>query len=435
MTATRQTTAELAARHTAVLPQWVTPSYRSPIALVSGSGRHVVDADGHRYLDFFAGVLTNMVGYAIPEIVEALERRLRTGIIHSSTAYLIEPQIQLAERIAALTGIPGAKVYFTNSGSESVDAALLLATAHRRSGQVLALRNSYHGRTFAAVSVTGNTAWRPTDRTPLTVTFLPGYAKTTADRHLSDAEFTRRSLQEAQLVLDSATGPRIAAVIAEPIQGVGGFSVPTPDWFTGLSRLLEPTGCLFIADETQTGWGRTGDTFWAFEYEGLSPDLITFAKGLGNGLAVGGVAGRPDVIDCLGAGSTSTFGGNHLAMTGALAVLDYVQAQGLQANAAHLGGQMLRRLTDGTAGMPAVADVRGRGLMIGLELIDPESGRPAPDLAAAVHEACRDRGLLIGRGGLYANALRIGPPLSLTPDEADDGTTRLLDALHAVTPR
>jgi 4-aminobutyrate aminotransferase len=435
MTTATQSATELAARHRAVLPAWVTPSYREPIALASGSGRHVTDTDGRRYLDFFAGVLTNLVGYAIPEIVSALEARLRTGIIHSSTAYLIEPQIELAERIAALSGIPDAKVYFTNSGSESVDAALLLATEYRRAGQILALRNSYHGRTFAAVSVTGNQAWRPTDRAPMTVTFLPGYVRTATDRLLSDDEFTARSLREAQLVLDSTGTSRIAAVIAEPIQGVGGFSVPTPGWFTGLARLLAPTECVVIADETQTGWGRTGDTFWGFQFEGLQPDLVTFAKGLGNGLAIGGVVGRADVVDCLSSGSTSTFGGNHLATTGALAVLDYIAAHGLQANAATLGRNMIRALCDGTADLPAVVDVRGRGLMIGLELADPETGDPAPDLAAAVHEACRERGLLIGRGGLYANALRIGPPLSLTTEEADTGTALLLDALHAVTPR
>lgn len=435
MTTITDRTTELAARHRAVLPQWVTPSYRRPLALTSGSGRHVVDADGRRYLDFFAGVLTNMVGYAIPEIVDALEAQLRSGMLHSSTAYLIEPQIELGERIAALSQIPDAKVYFTNSGSESVDAALLLATEYRQAGQILALRNSYHGRTFGAVSVTGNTAWRPTDRTPLTTTFLPGYVRTATDRQLSDDEFTARSLREVQLVLDSAVSHRIAALIAEPIQGVGGFSVPTPGWFDGLTRLLEPTGALVIADETQTGWGRTGETFWGFEFEGLRPDLVTFAKGLGNGLAIGGVVGRAEVVDCLSAGSTSTFGGNHLATTGALAVLNYIEKNNLTTNSAKLGATMKRVLVDGTADLPAVVDVRGRGLMIGIELTDPDTGQPDAALAGAVHEACRERGLLIGRGGLYASSLRIGPPLSLTAEEADDGTARLLDALHAVTPR
>lgn len=425
----------LAARHRAVIPRWVTPSYREPIALASGSGRHVVDTEGRRYLDFFAGVLTNLAGYAIPEITRALENRLRTGMVHSSTAYLIEPQIELAERIAKLSGIPGAKVYFTNSGSESVDAALLLATEFRRSGQVLALRNSYHGRTFGAVSVTGNRNWRATDRTPVNVAFLPGYVRTAANRVLSDAEFTRRCLQEARLVLDSAGTNRIAAAIAEPIQGVGGFSVPTRGWFTGLTEFLEPTQSLFIADETQTGWGRTGETFWGFEFEELQPDIVTFAKGLGNGLAIGGVVGRPEVMDCLTSGSTSTFGGNHLATTGALAVLDYIEENQLQANAAVLGAAMKRTVAEGTAELAAVADVRGRGLMIGIELADPTTGEPAPDIAAEVHEACRQRGLLVGRGGLYANALRIGPPMSLTAEEAEHGTAVLLEALHAATPR
>lgn len=434
MTATRTSARNLAARHAAVLPRWVTPYYDEPIALTSGSGRHVVDTNGNLYLDFFAGVLTNMVGYAIPDIVADLEERLRTGLVHSSPAYLIEPQIELAEIIAELSGIPDAKVYFTNSGSEAVDTALLLATTYQGSGQVLALRNSYHGRTFAAMSVTGNASWRATDRSPLSVAFIPGYLRTTADRYLPANEFTARSLRETKLILDSIS-PHIAALIAEPIQGVGGFCVPTRGWFTGLTRLLEPTASLLIADETQTGWGRTGETFWGYQYEALSPDLITFAKGLGNGLAIGGVVGRADVVDSLPAESTSTFGGNHLAMTGALAVLDYIRKRRLQENAARLGSCMKEQLVVESADLPAVVDIRGRGLMIGVELADPETGAPAPDLTAAVHEACRERGLLIGRGGLYKNVLRIAPPLSLTREEADDGTARLLDALHAVAPR
>jgi 4-aminobutyrate aminotransferase len=426
--------AELAERHRAVLPAWVTPSYREPIALVSGAGRHVWDGDGRRYLDFFAGVLTNMIGYAIPEITEALTTRIATGVLHSSTAYLIEPQIELAERIAALSGIPEAKVYFTNSGSESVDAAMLLATAHRGSGQMLALRNSYHGRTFAAVSVTGNSAWRPTDRAPTAVTFLPGYVRTAADRQLGDDEFTSQSLKQVRHVLDFEAVHRPAALIAEPIQGVGGFSVPTPGWFSGVIDHLAPTGALLIADETQTGWGRTGETFWGFQYEQLQPDLVTFAKGLGNGLAIGGLVGRADVVDCLTAGSTSTFGGNHLATTGALAVLDYLEEHELQDNSAQLGRALKAEIEAGTKDLPAVVDVRGRGLMIGIELADPETGARAPHLAAAVHEACRARGLLVGRGGLDGCTLRIGPALSLTSEEANDGSARLLDALHAATP-
>jgi 4-aminobutyrate aminotransferase len=426
----------LAERHRAVLPAWVAPSYEEPIELVSGSGRHVRASNGTVYLDFFAGVLTNMVGYAIPEIVDALEQRLRGGMLHSSTAYLIGPSVELAERIVALSGIPDAKAYFTNSGTEAVDAALLVATEHRKSGQVLALRNSYHGRSFATVSVTGNRAWRPTQRSGLAVTFLPGYMRDHTTRGLSDAAFIEHTMDETRRVLDSATSGDIAVLVAEPMQGVGGFTEPPTGWFAALMDLLEPYGVLLHADETQTGWGRTGDTFWGIEHEGVRPDIMTFAKGLGNGLAIGGFVGRADVVDSLQAQSTSTFGGNHLATTGALAVLDYIAAHDLQANAKRLGDRMKAQIVEGTADLPAVVDVRGRGLMIGIELADPETGLPAPALAAAVHEAAKRRGLLIGRGGLYASSLRIGPPLTLTALEAEDGTARLLDAItEAVASR
>lgn len=430
---TSASTRSLAERHRAVLPAWVTPSYEEPIELVSGSGRHVRAADGTVYLDFFAGVLTNMLGYAIPEIVEALEQRLRGGMLHSSTAYLIGPQVELAERIVALSGIPDAKAYFTNSGTEAVDAALLVATEHRRSGQVLALRNSYHGRSFATVAVTGARGWRPTQRSGLAVTFLPGYMRDHTTRGMSDAEFTAATMDETRRVLDSATAGDIAVLVAEPMQGVGGFTEPPTGWFRALAEMLEPYGALLHADETQTGWGRTGDTFWGIQHEGVTPDIMTFAKGLGNGLAIGGFVGRADVVDSLGANSTSTFGGNHLATTGALAVLDYLTEHGLQANAKRLGDRMKAEIATGTAADPAVVDVRGRGLMIGIELADPATGLPAPALAARVHEEAKRRGLLIGRGGLYASSLRIGPPLTLTDDEAADGTTRLLESIAAAT--
>ncbi len=342
---------DLLSRHRAVMPAWLSTYYESPLEIVSGSGRHVTASDGTRYLDFFGGILTNMVGYAIPEITEALERQLRTGVLHTSTLYLIRKQIELAEQIAELSGIPGAKVFFTNSGSEANEAALLLATQYRRSNQVLALRGGYHGRTFGTIGVTGIRSWSPSSLSPLNVHYVhTGYRYRSPFAHLDDEGLIGACADDLRQVIETMTGGDIACLLAEPIQGVGGFVTPPDGMFAAMKAVLEEYGGLFIADEVQTGWGRTGENFWGFQAHGIVPDMITFAKGLGNGLAIGGLVGRPEIVDCLNANSLSTFGGNPLATAGAKATLDYVLEHDLQGNALKT-----RRPADGGAARGAGA--------------------------------------------------------------------------------
>jgi len=224
----------------------------------------------------------------------------------------------------------------------------------------------------------------------------------------------------------------VACMIAEPIQGVGGFAVPPDGLFGAMKEVLDSHRILFVADEVQTGWGRTGDHFWGYQAHGIVPDAITFAKGLGNGLPIGGVVARAELMDSITANSISTFGGNPLVASGALAVLDFLAAHDLQANARVVGARLgagLRRLAEGR---PAVGDVRGKGLMQAMELVEPGSKRPAAALAARVQEEARRGGLLIGKGGLYGNVLRIAPPLILTEAEADEGLEILATALKAL---
>ena len=230
-------------------------------------------------------------------------------------------------------------------------------------------------------------------------------------------------------VIETTTAGTVACMVAEPIQGVGGFATPPDGLFGAMKEVLDQHGILFVSDEVQTGWGRTGEHFWGYQAHGLVPDAITFAKGLGNGFAIGGVVARAELMDAIGANSISTFGGNPLAATAALAVLDYLQEHDLQRNARTVGARLAAGLRGLAAGNPAIGDVRGKGLMLAVELVEPGTGAPDAGAAARAQEAARQGGLLIGKGGLYGNVLRIAPPLVVTEAEADEGIEVLAAAL------
>lgn len=424
---------ELLGRHRKVLPSWMALYYRDPIAIVDGEGRHVIDAEGNRYLDFFGGILTTMTGYRIPEVIDAI-REQAGKMLHTSTLYLIESQIELAERIAALSGIPDAKVFFTNSGTEANDAALMLATQYRRSNQVLAMRGSYHGKSHSAVAVTGQAAWSATQLSPFhTVYVHAGYKYRSPFGHLPDDEFIAACVGDLDDLLKIAVSGDVACLIAEPIQGVGGFATPPDGFFGAIKERLDEHGILFITDEVQTGWGRTGENFWGYQAHGITPDILTFAKGLGNGLAMAGVVARAEIMDSLKANSISTFGGNPLATAGALANLNYLLEHDLQTNSQKVGQQLMNGLRNLADEVPAIGEVRGKGLMIGVELVTPGSKEADAPVTAEIMEQARANGLLIGKGGLLGNVLRIAPPLSLTEQEAGDGLELLSSSIRQAT--
>lgn len=419
-------------RHRAVMPSWLTLYYQDPIALVSGDGRRVRDAQGTEYLDFFAGILTNMLGYNVPEVVEAV-RDQAGKIMHSSTLYLIESQVELAEEIAALSGIPDARVFFTSSGSEANDAALMLATAYRRSNQVLAMRYSYHGRTMSTVPVTGHSTWSPSSFSPFVVNYLQGsYPYRAPFGHLPPDHYIEAAVNDLRETLDVASAGDVACLIAEPIIGVGGFGAPPDGMFGALQKVLNERGILFISDEVQTGWGRTGEHFWGYQAHGVTPDIITFAKGIGNGLAIGGLVARADIMNCLKANSLSTFGGNPLATRGALETLRYVKRHDLQGNARARGAELRAGLDRLAKASGVIGEVRGKGLMQAIEFADRGSKKPNAAAALSLLEETKSRGLLIGRGGLYGNVNRIAPALTITRDEIAEGLGILEAALGAV---
>ncbi|MEU5724157.1 aspartate aminotransferase family protein [Micromonospora sp. NPDC047738] len=423
---------ELLARHRSVLPNWLALYYEQPIEIAGAHGRRVTDREGRTYLDFFAGILTNAIGYDVAEISDAIRSQVGTGVVHSSTLYLIQSQVELAEKIAQLSGIPDAKVFFANSGTEANETALMLATQHRRSEQVLALRNSYHGRAFATIAITGIRGWSASALSPVKVSWVHGgYRYRSPFRDLSDADYIKACVADLREVIETTTAGDVACMIVEPIQGVGGFASPPDGLFGEFKKVLDEYGILLVSDEVQTGWGRTGEHFWGIQAHGVVPDAITFAKGLGNGLAIGGVVARADLMDCLRANSISTFGGNPLATTGALASLTYLLEHDLQANAAQLGTRLLDGLRAVAAAHPVVGDVRGKGLMIALELVGPD-GEPHPAAATALLEETRERGLLVGKGGLYGNVIRLAPPMTLTRAEAEEALEILTQSIEAV---
>jgi 4-aminobutyrate aminotransferase len=425
--------AELLTRRKAVLPSWLSTYYAEPIEIDHGVGRHVVDAEGNRYLDFFGGILTTMTAHALPEVTAAVAEQA-AKILHTSTLYLNRPMIELAEQVAALSGIDDPKVFFTSSGTEANDTALMLATGYRASNQVLALRNSYHGRSFSTIAITGNSGWSPTSLSPVQTHYVHGSQRVGGPlAGLDDKQFIAACVADLEDVLGQVRD-NVACLIAEPIQGVGGFALPPDGLFAEFKKVLDRHGILWISDEVQTGWGRTGEHYWGWQAhagDGAKPDMITFAKGLGNGLSVAGVVARAEVMDSVPANSISTFGGSPVTMAGALANLRYALDHDLQGNAQRVGELLISRLREGSAELPVVAEVRGRGLMIGVELVDAQA-RPSTQAATDALEYAREGGVLIGKGGLNGNVLRIAPPLSLTAEEAAEGGAVLVDALKRV---
>ncbi len=427
---------ELLKRHKDVIPEWISLYYDEPMELSHGEGFKVWDSEGNEYLDFFGGIVTTISGHNIPEIVEAI-REQAGKILHSSTLYLIENQVKLAEKLIELSPMSGdQKVFFVSSGSEANEAALLFATQYRQSSEVLAMRGSYHGGSFGTMGITGQSSWRPTSRSALDVTYaMPphhSYSSIYNSYEKEDPDFARACAEDLRDLIRTATTGHVAALIAEPIQGVGGFIELPPEYIAGVKEVLDETGILYISDEVQTAFGRTGSHFWGIEESGVEPDMITMAKGLGNGLAIGAVMGRAEIIDSISGNlHVSTFGGNHVASAGALANIEYILENDLQRNADEVGGYLRDCLTEMAKDSPLVGEVRGRGLMLALEMVDTD-GAPNPPAAVKFMQSCREKGVLVGKGGIGANAIRISPPLTITREAAEQAADVFEEALAEV---
>jgi alanine-glyoxylate transaminase/(R)-3-amino-2-methylpropionate-pyruvate transaminase len=407
--------------------------YKKPIAIVEGKGQYLFDAKGRRYLDGFGGIVTVSVGHCHPEVVAAANRQNET-ISHTTTIYL-HPNIALyAKELAAK--MPGdLKVcYFVNSGSEANDLALLMARAYTGNYDAIALRNAYHGGSPSAMALTSHHTWKFNVPHSFGVQHarMPDLYRGPFGSDDPDAG-KKYAADVAELVRFGTSG-RIAAFIAESIQGVGGTVVFPDGYLKHAYEYARAAGGLCIADEVQTGFGRTGTHFWGFETQGVIPDIVTMAKGIGNGCPLAAVVTTPEIAKTLATRiHFNTFGGNPVSMAQGRAVLRVIEKEGLQANSLKIGAHL-------TAGFHRLAEkhsligqVRGLGLMLGMELVkDCTTKEPARDECAAVFEKCKDLGLLIGKGGLFGNVLRLKPPMCITEADADFMIETIDEALASV---
>ena len=401
------------------------------MVVTDGRGGRVKDLEGRTYLDFFAGILTVSLGHANAEVNRAVIAQVQR-LSHISTLYPTLPMGELAQRLARIT--PGAlqKCFFTPSGSEADEAAVMMAQSYTGNTEIIALRHGYSGRTQLAQGLTGNAA--SGDRASVVRHALAPYYYR-CPLKLTYPKCGVACARDVEELIQTTTSGRVAGMLAEPIQGVGGFITPPQEYFAIIAEIVRKYGGVFIADEVQTGFGRTG-RMWGIEHHGVEPDMMTMAKGIANGLPLGALVATAPVADSLNKSTISTFGGNPVSCAAANAVVDIVERDGLAAHA----GRQDDRLRDGLLRIqrrfPAcVGDVRGRGLMQAIELVTDETvgdRTSAPDLTQALLDAARVRGLLMGRGGTYGNVIRISPPLNASAAEVDEALTILEQAMAAV---
>jgi 4-aminobutyrate aminotransferase-like enzyme len=400
--------------------------YKEPLVISHARDQYVWDADGNQYLDFFGGIVTVSVGHCNQQVNAKVHQQM-DKLQHVSTVFATEPQAALAKKIAQIT--PGGKLtksFFTNSGTEANETAILAARCYTGNTEIVALRHAYHGRSAMAMSLTGQGGWRlgPSQagivhahnaycyRCPLGLTYPSCEVK---------------CAQDMEDLIRTTTSGRIAGFIGEPIQGVAGFVTPPREYFQIVEKIVRNHGGLFISDEVQTGWGRTGGKWFGIEQWGVTPDILTSAKGLGNGSPIGLTVARPEVADSVTGLTISTFGGNPVTATAAKAVIDFIEEQNLMANCTETGAYLRGKLDELKDKHDAIGEVRGMGLMQAIELVEDRRTKvPATAQTAMVMEAARQNGLLVGKGGMFGNVLRVTPPMNVGRTDVDQ-FIRVLD--------
>lgn len=403
-----------------------------PIVVDRAKDQYLWDVEGNRYLDFFGGVLTVSVGHSNESVTERTIEQLQK-VQHTSTLYINEVMVELAEKVAALTPGHLQKCYFTNSGSEANETAILAARMYTGNNDIIALRHAYSGRTMTAMSVTAHGSWRLGRVIDPHIRHVRNPYVYRAPAGLTSEQLVDLCVQDLEETIATVTNGQIAAFMAEPIQGVGGFIVPPEDYFERVMPIVREAGGVFIADEVQTGWGRTGEKWFGIEHWNVEPDIMVFAKGMANGSPIGCTITTPEIADAVQGTTFSTFGGNPVTMATALATISYMEENDLVQNSAEQGGQLRIRLEEFEAEFPFIGEVRGMGLMQGVEIIEPGTDKePSPRLTAAIMDAARDHGLLIGKGGLYGNVLRIAPHLNVSAEDIEAGSQMLAQAFGDV---
>ena len=409
------------------------PLYRDPIVLVRGEGVIAVDAEGREYLDCFSGILTTAIGHCHPEVVARVTEQIHT-LGHTSTLYLTENQVRAARQLAQIAPGRLQKCFFTNSGSEALETAVMAACQYTGRSEVIGLRYAYHGRSFLATEMTAHAAWRPL------ASQLAGFKHARAP-YCYRSEYAGRCDEEAaeafardlEEVIVTTTNGKPAAFVAESILGMGGYVVPPPGYFQRAAEIIRGYGGLFISDEVQAGFGRTGDKWFAIEHWGVEPDIMFMAKAIANGFPVGATIARPEIADAWKAKTVSTFGGNPVTMAAMCATLDIMVREDTPARSAERGRQLRACLDELYDEYEWIGEVRGMGLMQALELVeDRDTKEPSRKKALRVLDAAKDEGLLIGIAGLYGNVLRIAPSMLITEAELAEGLARLRRAFQRV---
>ena len=392
--------------------------YKEPLVIDHGKGSYLFDSDGKKYLDFFGGILTVSVGHCNPKVTEKINEQVNK-LQHTSTLYPNENIVNLAEKMAQITPGKLQKSFFTNSGTEADETAVFLAQHFTGHQELIALRHGYSGRSMLAMTLTAHSAWRHGG------THIPGIKHAVSPycyRCPFGLEYPACDLKCArdieELILTTTSG-KIAGFLVEPIQGVGGFITPPKEYFEVAVPIIKKYGGVFICDEVQTGFGRTGNRMFGIEHWEVEPDIMTCAKGMANGVPIGATIARTDIADSFTGLTISTFGGNPVTMAAALATIQTIEEENLAQNAHEVGGYLRAGLESLQEKYPAIGDVRGMGLMQALEFVG-ENKTPDAAFVGRLFEETKKEGVLIGKGGLYGNVVRISPPLNITKSEVDE---------------
>jgi len=406
-----------------------------PIVVARAEGATIWDADGTEYLDCFAGIAVANAGHRHPRVLAAVREQLEQVIHAASYIYHVPAVADCAERLAQIAPGDLTKTFFGNSGAEGIETAMRLAKAYTGRHEFITLTHSFHGRTNATLSITGNKARKTRGGPYLSgIAFAPAPYVYRNPFGTDDPEVVaERCAEMVEWAVTYQTSGDVAAFIAEPVMGEGGILVPPASYFRRVKEVLDRHGILFIADEVQSGFGRTGRMF-GIEHFGVTPDIMVMAKGIADGFPLSATIARPEIADSLRPGEhLSTFGGNPISCAAAIANIDVMLDERLPEEAARKGEWVLRQLRDLARRHDSIGDVRGIGLMIGIELVeDRDSREPAPAKASRVRQLCREAGVLVGVGGQTGNVVRFQPPLVISDAEIDRAVASLDQALAAV---
>jgi 4-aminobutyrate aminotransferase-like enzyme len=404
----------------------------NPLIVDHAKDQYIWDVDGKRYLDFFGGVLTVSVGHCNEEITQKTIEQLQK-VQHTTTIYINEIMVRLAEKVAELTPGRLQKVYFTNSGTEANETAIMAARMYTGNPVIITLRHAYSGRSMTAMTLTAHGSWRLGGVVDPYIRHVRNPYTYRAPEGVTPEQLVDICVQDLEDTIATTTNGKIAAFMAEPIQGVGGFITPPKDYFRRIHEVVKAAGGLFISDEVQTGWGRTGGKWFGIEQWGVNPDIMTFAKGMGNGTPIGCTVSTPEVADAVQGSTFSTFGGNPVTMATALATIEYMESHNVKENATVQGGKLRAKLEEFQSEFNFIGEVRGMGLMQALEIVKPHSKEPDKVRTAALMDACKDNGLLVGKGGLYGNVLRISPHLNVSDSDMEAAFDLMSKALIQVS--